>query len=304
MRPKVRKPRHYKPWLFVIGGLLALGLGGFLAFWGYGALIRPVSSQQVVWEYDQGSLNWSVKSGVAPACNEPLRLEISPVNMSEVVAVGLPGAYRGFNYKAHGGFRMADKTAGKVDVRLPMDANLRSVSRYYESTPGNPYELQYLADFENDCGIAFRFDHLFTLSPELQAVAEKSPPPKKNDTRRDSESEYISIPIKAGTVIATAVGFPSAQNYGFDFGMYDRRQRNEISNNPTWAQLHKTFSAQDYHGICWVTLLPASDAAAAEAMAKDRDNSNTNKPFHLTSDYCSFAPYRTLDFNDGQPTEG
>jgi hypothetical protein len=224
--------------------------------------------------------------------------------MSKVTAVGLPGAYRGFSYKAHGGFRAATSTNGLLEVKMPIDANFRGVTRYYEAIPGYPDELQYLVTFENDCGIAFRFDHLQTLSPALQAYAEKSPPPKKDDTRGDPNAERISVPMQSGTVIATAVGFPSAKNYGFDFGVYDYRKPNEISKNKEWAKIHEMYSAQHFHGVCWLPMLPAADAAIAEALAKDRANYNANKPFNLISDYCDFAPHNTLDFNSGQPTDG
>jgi hypothetical protein len=262
------------------------------------------SSGPPIWEYNQQKLEWFVKSGKAPDCKDPFKLDMSPVDMSKITAVGLPGAYRGFSYKAHGGFRAAASTDGNLEVKLPMDANLRGITRYYEAIPGYPDELQYLVDFETDCGIAFRFDHLLTLTPEFQAVAEKSPAPKKDDTRGDPNAPRISTPFKAGTVVATGVGFPSAQNYGFDFGVYDYREPNEISRNKQWADIHKDFSAQHFHGICWVPLLPGDDVAKAEAMAKDRNNYNSSKPFNLTSDYCTFAPYNTLDFNNGQPTDG
>lgn len=293
--------------LVVIG---AIGFVGFKLFFDGGKQgggevgQKAVVSGRPVWEYNQEKLEWFVKSGAAPKCKEPLVLDMSPVDMSLVTAVGLPGAYRGYNYKPHGVFRLTDSTKGNVEVKLPMDATLKGVTRYYESTPGYPDELQYMLDFESDCGIALKFDHLYTLTPELQQIAEKTPPPKKNDTRRDPGEESISIPYKAGTVVATTVGFPAAKNYGFDFGMYDYRSRNEISKNAQWAEIHKSFSATTFHGVCWIPLLPGGDAAKAEAIAKDRRNYNSNRPFNLTSDYCSFAPNNTLKFNNGQPTDG
>lgn len=296
--------------------LLALAVIGFIVYRVLTSANAPQAAQPTtdggtsdkndppVWEYHQEKREWFVKSGTAPACKEPFIFDITPVDMSKVTAVSLPGAYRGFSYKAHGGFRMADSTAGLTEVRLPMDARFRGVTRYYESTLGQSPELQYLLDFESDCGIAFRFDHIATLTPALQAYADKTPPPKLNDTRSDPGAERISAPMKAGDVIATAVGFPKAKNYGFDFGVYDYRKPNEISKNAQWAAIHGPFSASTFHGVCWLPMLPGPDAAKAEALAKDRNNYNANKPFHLTSDYCTFAPYKTLDFNNGQPTDG
>lgn len=262
------------------------------------------SSGLPVWEYNQEKLEWFVKSGTAPKCTDPLKLDMSPVDMTKVTAVGLPGTYRGYSYKAHGGFRLSDSTGGVADIKLPIDANLRNITRYYESIPGYSDELQYIVDFESDCGIAIRFDHIYKLTPEFQVIAEKSPEPKKNDTRGNPRAERISIPFKAGTIVATQAGFPSAKNYGFDFGVYDYRSRNKISKNAEWAKIHGAYSASTFHGVCWLPLLPGDDAAKAEAMAKDRTNYNSNKPFNLTSDYCEFAPHTTLDFNKGQPTDG
>lgn len=263
----------------------------------------PNDSGPPVWEYDQSKLAWYVKSGTAPACKEPFTFDVSPVDMSKITAVGLPGAYRGFSYKAHGGFRAAASTKGKVDVKMPYDATLKNITRYYEKIPGNSNELQYLLSFESDCGIAFRFDHLYTLAPAFQAQAEKSPPPKQDDTSGNPGAP-INITFKAGDLVATEVGFKQAQNYGFDFGVYDYRRPNEISKNSQWAEIHKPFSATTFHGVCWLPMLPGADASKAEAMAKDRSNYNSSKPFNLTSDYCDFAPHKTLEFNNGQPTDG
>lgn len=301
---------HVVELIITVVVLIAIGLIGFKVFSiqkadksGQGN--KRASSESTgspVWAYDQQKREWFVKNGTAPNCPS-LLLSRSPVDMQKVVAVGLPGAYRGYSYKAHGGFRVAPETTGKIDVVLPMDARLMGITRYYEAIPGYPDELQYLVDFENDCGVAFRFDHLQALSPELQKYAEKTPEPKKDDTRRDAQ-EPLNVPMKAGDLVATAVGFPAAQNYGFDFGVYDYRERNEISKNSEWAKIHEPFSAQTFHGVCWLPLLPSADAQRAETMAKDRNNYNSSKPFYLISDYCNFAPYNTLDFNNGQPTDG
>jgi hypothetical protein len=256
------------------------------------------------WEYNQQKLEWFVKSGTAPKCKEPFKFDTTPVDMSQITAVGLPGAYRGFSYKAHGGFRAADATGGKVDVKMPMSAYLTGITRYYEGTLGMQPELQYMLDFENDCGVAFRFDHLYALTPDLQALAERTPEPKLNDTASTPGFTFEKVSLKSGQTVATEVGFRVAKNYGFDFGVYDYRERNKISENKDWAAIHESFSAQHFHGVCWLPMLPDADAAKAEAMAKDRNNYNLSKPFNLTSDYCDFAPHQTLEFNNGQPVDG
>lgn len=290
----------------VLGILLAIAVLSLTVLVGYKLFHQSSTTKSgdvvVSWKYDQEKLEWYTEGGEAPKCKDPLLFDISPVELSKVTAIGLPGSYRGFNYKAHGGFRLLDSTEGGADIRLPMDMNLTGITRYYESIPGYPDELQYILDFENDCGIAIRFDHLHTLTPDFMSIAETTPQPKKNETNRNSEK--MRRPFKQGDVIATKVGFPSAKNYGFDFGVYDYRQRNKISSNSQWADIQSQFSASTFHGICWIPLLPANDASKAESISKDRNNYNSNKPFNLTSDYCEFAPYRSLDFNNGQPVEG
>ena len=262
------------------------------------------AAQQSGWVYSQQKLAWEKLGAAAPTCKEPLVFDSSPVAMESVTAVGLPGSYRGYDYKAHGGFRLADSTNGQAEIRLPMDANFKGITRYYESVPGQADELQYLVDFENECGIAIRFDHLSVLAPAFQTLAEKSPAPKKNDTSNATQPATKGQPFKAGEVIATAVGFASTRNYGFDFGVYDYRSRNKISENKQWAAIHQQFSATTFHGVCWLPMLPGEDAAKAESIAKDRNNYDTRKAFNLTSDYCDFAPHRTLEFNGGKPTDG
>lgn len=253
---------------------------------------------EVKWAFNQKTQRWFVESGTAPRCKEPFVFDVTPTDLSNVVAIGMPGSYRGYNYKPHGLMRLADSTAGKAAVKMPMDATLVSVNRYYE---GSPAELQYLLTFESDCGIAFRFDHLHTLTPAFQALAETTPEPKLNDTRTDPNRPFTRTKFKAGEVIATQVGFSSTKNYGFDFGVYDYRTPNEISKNKNWASLHNQFQSLDWYGRCWTTMLRGNDAAKAKELSLLVVN--PQRP-NIVSDTCTYAPYNTLDINNGQPTDG
>jgi hypothetical protein len=181
---------------------------------------------------------------------------------------------------------------------MPTDATLVSLTRYYE---GNPAELQYLLTFETDCGVAFRFDHLYTLAPAFQSIAETTPEPKKDDTRTDPNIPFKRTKFKAGDLVASEVGFPRIKNFGFDFGTYDYRKRNEISKDTKWASIHNQFQSLEWFGTCWIDQLPAADAARAKDLAFVIIN--PAKP-NIISDYCSYAPYNTLDFSNGQPTDG
>jgi hypothetical protein len=210
----------------------------------------------------------------------------------------LPGQYRGFNYKPHGGFGMDNVPGGQIEVKLPMDAKITGLTRYIESPDD---ALQYLVTFVNDCGIEIKFDHLATLSPRLQAIAETRPEPKKDDTRSDPNFKLKSELFKAGEVVATSVGHPKTKNFGFDFGVLDYRQPNEISRNAQWKALHDTYTSSEWYGVCWFDMLPGSDADTARQLSeKVFDASRPN----LISDYCKNIPKTTLDVNDGKPTQG
>lgn len=299
---------------FHIIGLILVGIViGVIGFAGYRVVNskdKPRSSQSpqqatpksadepVKWAFNEKELKWYPQTGTPPACKEPFVFDKSPVDLSKIMVIGMPGSYRGYNYKPHGGLRLIDANSGKIDIKMPADAKLVGLTRYYE---GNPAELQYLLDFVNDCGIAFRFDHIYTLTPALQKIAEKTPKPKINDTSRDPNISFTPVTMKAGELIATEVGFPRIKNFGFDFGVYDYRQRNDISKNQKWAAVHNQYQSLEWFGACWINQLPGADAAAAKKLSLTVIN--PARP-NIISDYCTYAPHNTLDFSNGQPTDG
>ena len=256
------------------------------------------NAQAVQWAFNSEQLKWFTQTGTATRCADPFVFDASPVDLSKIMVIGIPGAYRGYNYKPHGGMRRIDMESGKIVSKRPTDATLTGITRYFE---GNPAELQYLLTFETDCGIAFRFDHIYSLTPAFQAIAETTPEPKKDDTSGNPNAPFTRTKFTAGDVVATAVGFPRIKNFGFDFGVYAYRKRNTISKNKTWAAIHTTYQATEWFGACWPDMLPAPDKARAKELSLVVIN--PAKP-NLISDYCSFAPHTTLDFNNGQPTDG
>lgn len=260
-------------------------------------LAQSGSSNAVVWAFDEQKQEWFVQRGKAPKCEKDF--EYSPVEFTELEAVLLPGQYRGYNYKSHGGLGMRAESVGQVEVKMPLDGTITGLTRYLEGPDGGA--LQYLVTFVNDCGLEMKFDHLAALSPRLQAIAETRPPAKLNDTRSDPNNQPAPEIFEAGEVIATVVGNPSMQSYGFDFGVLDYRERNPISRNKTWAGLHDTYSASEWYGICWFDMLPGDDAATAKALSERVIN--PNKP-NVVSDYCEHISTKTLEVNDGRPTDG
>lgn len=244
------------------------------------------SSDAVQWQFDENKQAY-VASGTPPECPSPLFAK-SPVDTTLATSVLYPGQYRGMNYKTHGGFAFDNSKASDVQVVIPMEGELTGLVRYIEAG-----EIQYKVDFVNSCGISFYFDHLYTLSPAVMAVAETTPEPKVDDTR--STPLTSSITLKTGDVIATAAGHPKSNNISMDFGVLDLRKPNEISKNTKWKALHKQFSASEWYGICWFDQLPAADTARAKSLPSRDQKSGTR------SDYCPNDMGNTLDVNNGKP---
>lgn len=204
-------------------------------------------------------------NGVAPDCPEPLVFSQPPTDMSRVTGVLYPGQTRGGNYKPHGGFRL-DGGGNDVTVKAIMDGYLTSGARYIEKG-----ELQYLFTITNSCGIAYRYDHLATLSPLLQTIADSLPPAKENDSRTTNFDNPLHI--KAGDTIATTVGFKNPTNVSFDLGVYDYRKRNVAANSAAYLSQHKNELSQAAYALCWLDMfpgtnlrnLPAGDPAAGKS---------------------------------------
>ena len=204
-----------------------------------------------------------------PSSSCPTPLLQTPVDLSIVTSILYPGQERGGNYKAHGGFGFDNATDNSVTVKIPLSGKITRVVRYKEMG-----ELQYLFEFEGDCGVSFRFDHLRKLTAKFEAVVNAFP--IKEDTRTDPVSP--PVPVMVGEVIATEVGF--LNNVSVDFGVYDMRQKNEASKDPAWASAHSQYPADSY-GICWFDSLPQADSLVVKSLPS-RDGTNQGK----TSDYC------------------
>lgn len=212
---------------------------------------------------------WQVH-GSSPDCPDPLVLD-TPVDLSLATSVLYPGQLRGGNYKAHGGFRFDHSQNSAIKVIAPLDGNVVEGSRYIEDGT-----VQYLFDVINSCGIMYRFDHLLTLSPAFQKIADTFPEPVKDDSR----TTYLSHPVKVkqGDVIATAVGMNG--NTFVDWGVYDLRQRNAASQDPSWLQKQDSSYLAPY-AVCWFDLLSAQDSQRVWALPAGDETSGD------TSDFCT-----------------
>jgi len=210
----------------------------------------------------------SPSAGATPTSSCPTPLLQTPVDLSKVTSILYPGQERGGNYKAHGGFGFDKATDNLVTVTIPLNGKVNRVVRYREMG-----EIQYLFEFDGDCGVSFRFDHLRKLTPKFEAIVNAFP--IKEDTRTDLVSPPVAV--KVGEVIATEVGF--LNNVSVDFGVYDMRQKNEASKDPVWASAHSQYPADSY-GICWLNSLPQADSAIVNLLP-GRDGK-----FEKKSDYC------------------
>ena len=213
----------------------------------------------------------------APASPSPSATQVSscptpliqtPVDLSKVTSILYPGQERGGNYKAHGGFGFDNATDNLVTVKIPLNGKVTRVVRYKELG-----EIQYLFEFDGDCGVSFRFDHLRKLTAKFEAIVNAFP--IKEDTRTDPVNPPVAVTV--GEVIATEVGF--LNNVSVDFGVYDMRQKNEASKDPAWASAHSQYPTHSY-GICWLNSLPQADSSAVKLLPS-RDAKNGK-----TSDYC------------------
>lgn len=229
---------------------------------------KETLESDVTWSFD-GSM-WKAVGGTPPDCPDPLALG-TPIDLSKVESILYPGQVRG-EYKPHGGFRMAGANPSH-QVVAPLSGKVVHGSRYIESG-----EVQYLFTIVNPCGIAYRFDHLFALSPAFQKIADGLPAAKPDDSRTTNFSDPVKI--EKGDVIATGVGHPATGNIGFDWGVYDYRGRNPASQTAGYEQKAGRIKEQSFYAVCWFDLLAAADEAKVRALPAG------DQAMGKTSDYC------------------
>ncbi len=176
-------------------------------------------------------------------CPDSLILS-APVDLDKATSILYPGQERGGHFKWHGGFRFDTSRSDEIEVRAPLDAVITDASRYIEQG-----RIQYMFDFESDCGYRYRFDHLVTLSPKFEDIAKNLPEPKVDDSRMTQVRKGIRV--SAGEVIATAVGYE--ENVFVDFGVYDVRGGNRSENFQENA-------------VCWLDMFSPSDSAKVKAL--------------------------------------
>lgn len=200
----------------------------------------------------------------------------SPVSVADVTSVLYPGQLREGDYKPHGGFRFDGLNNDEVTVRAPIDAELVRVASNNQKVG-----VQYFMEFQTDCGLRLTFGHLLIVAPKFQSIFDQIIPAEDDSSQTHSVSP--SIHVKKGEVIATGVGFKwedGSPNTSFDFGVYERWTKNEVSKNPNWLVREEYGMYENERGLCWLDLLPVEDAKKLRALPGADYQSGK------TSDYC------------------
>lgn len=233
--------------------VLAFGVGFFFFQSDSSDLLSTSNNQPVGWMYDGET--WEAHGDV-PTCDEPFKVSM-PVNEELVTGMLYPGQYRGGQFKPHGGFRFDSSAPEDITVYSPADGQVRMAASYLYAEGS---DVQYMIDIMTNCGIMYRFDHLHVLSSKLEKVLEHLPSPKPNDSRGHFLSEPLYV--EEGEVLAEAVGFGDFNgrpNVFVDFGVYDVRQRNMVSQQASWPADDHGWSELAPYGICWLDyLVPGS----------------------------------------------
>lgn len=196
-----------------------------------------------------------------PPCPDPLVLQI-PVDLTKVTAILYPGQKRGGDFKPHGGFRFDNSKTDEIEVRAPLDGKLREVQVYWEYG-----ELQYMLDFENPCGIVYRFDHLIEFAPKFEGAFDDLEVISEEDWRSGKGTHQQrpgrwDISVKQGEVIGTAVGFRKTNNVFVDLGVYDLRGKNLYQNPRPYA-------------VCWFNWLPEEEAKIVKSLPSGSSESGS-----------------------------
>lgn len=214
--------------------------------------------QFVGWRFD-GDI-WKAVND-APKCEDPLVIS-SPVKVSEVDGILLPGEVRGGDFKPHGGLsRSAFNNRNRIDVSAIRDAYVYQGARYLHDGK----TVQYMFDFIDPCGIRYRLDHLAMLTPDFQKLADELPEAKTNDSRT---TEIKPVLIKKGTLIATEIGIKADGNAFFDFGVYDLRAPNQASKTSLYTtdQLRISDKEQSFFALCWMDYMQGSEKTVITAL--------------------------------------
>lgn len=235
------------------------------------------SNNQVTWNWMDNQGTW-VANGTPPACTFPIIPAGSLLDFTKPLSLLQPGQVRGGSYKPHGGLRWSVYGSYVADTKItvPFDGVLTVAWQY--KTEG---AYQFGVNIINPCGFMLRLGHLHVASPQFAAILSTLPPAVEMDSRESSLNPPVAV--KAGDVIATAVGIPppaSADAMGtfFDFGLLDLRAPNPVVPADFTSNADVKYSK---YSLCWYkgNYLSESDKALVAKLPLSNGDS--------TSTYCN-----------------
>lgn len=176
-----------------------------------------------------------------------------PVDMSELKGAWYPGQVRDKAYRTYARLLVRSPVNDAV-VKLPLSARLVSGRAYMEQG-----ERQYALEFDANCNIRMRFDHLAVLSLHLADEVADLPLSNIDDL---SMKPLGGKAYSQDEQIASRVGIFSVNRAWFDFGMYDFTKQNTVSSTAAWPKDSEHQNADALHAMCWIDLVRVADKQA------------------------------------------
>ena len=205
------------------------------------------SNNQVIWDWMENQGKWAAQ-GTPPACAFPIIPAGSFLDFTKPLSLVQPGQVRGGSFKPHGGLQWSvyGSYVDSTKITVPFDGLVIAAAHFKVEGV-----YQFGVNVVHPCGFMLRLGHLHIASPQFAAILEKLPPAIEMDSRES----YINPPVavKAGDVIATAVGIPppaSADAMGtfIDFGLLDLRAPNPALPANFTSNADAKYSK---YSLCW-----------------------------------------------------
>lgn len=135
------------------------------------------------------------------------KLTRDTIEFDQIETVTPPGSIIGGSLKAHSYINFKP---GQVNIIAPTDMTLVAGAKYTQ--PEAAGKLQYLLDFEADCGYLIRYSHI--SHPNAEITAQLTGPP--SESTRVQSLKPIDYP--AGATVGSTDG--NGVQRQFDFGVY------------------------------------------------------------------------------------
>lgn len=152
------------------------------------------------------------------------------IEFDQIETITPPGSIIAGSLKAHSYINFKPR---QVDIIAPTGMTLVAGAKYTQPEAGD--KVQYLLDFEADCGYQIRYDHI--SHPNAEITAQLSGPPA--DTTQTQSLQSIDYP--AGAKIGSTDG--NGVQRQFDFGVY----KNGATNVFAQDERYKPYIESDVH---------------------------------------------------------